>query len=146
MVCQRATCSPSSPEKALGQRVEGGLLLTPEEVLFCHWYRHLPLPADGWFPTSLKDDTALLRRTIALDVLRNGGERVVPVVHLASRYDNLPPQRGRFVGNDKRHGLLIQATRKSGFNGRMTRLTGTNWGVGYRTCTTVDTCRVVRDR
>ena len=78
-------------KSALGQRVEGGLLLTPEEVLFCHWYRHLPLPADGWFPTSLKDDTALLRRTIAFDVLRNGGERVVPVVHLASRYDNLPP-------------------------------------------------------
>ena len=77
-------------KSALGLRVDGGLLLTPEEVLFCHWYRHLPLPADGWFPASLKDDTALLRRTIALDVLRNGGERVVPVVHLASRYDNLP--------------------------------------------------------
>ena len=77
-------------KSALGQRVEGGLLLTPEEVLFCHWYRHLPLPDDYWFAVSLKEDTSLLRRTIALDVLRNGGERVVPVTHLASRYDDLP--------------------------------------------------------
>ena len=78
-------------KSALGQRVEGGLLLTPEEVLFCHWYRHLPLPkTDGWFEASLKQDTTLLRRTIALDVLRNGGERVVPAQHLAGRYEQLP--------------------------------------------------------
>ena len=57
-------------KSALGRRVEGGLVLTPEEVLFCHWYRHLPLPGgDPWFEFSLKQDNSLLRRTIALDVL-----------------------------------------------------------------------------
>ena len=78
-------------KSALGRRVEGGLVLTPEEVLFCHWYRHLPLPGgDPWFEFSLKQDNSLLRRTIALDVLRNGGERVVPVDHLGSRFTSLP--------------------------------------------------------
>ena len=78
-------------KSALGRRVEGGLVLTPEEVLFCHWYRHLPLPGgDPWFELSLKQDNSLLRRTIALDGLRNGGERVVPVEHLGSRFASLP--------------------------------------------------------
>lgn len=78
-------------KSALGRRVEGGLVLTPEEVLFCHWYRHLPLPEGGdWFEMSLKQDTSLMRRTIALDVLRNGGERVVPVVHLNARFPPMP--------------------------------------------------------
>ena len=78
-------------KSALGRRTEGGLLLTPEEVLFCHWYRHLPLPeGNSWFGASLSQDTTLLRRTIALDVLRNGGERVVPAVHLGTRFDSLP--------------------------------------------------------
>ena len=78
-------------KSALGRRVEGGIVLTPEEVLFCHWYRHFPLPdGDQWFEDSLKQDTSLLRRTIALDVLRNGGERVVPVEHLVSRFGSFP--------------------------------------------------------
>ena len=78
-------------KSALGQRVEGGILLTPEEVLFCHWYRHVPLPNDGdWFSEQLGKDGTLLRRIIAMDVLRNGGERVIPVKHLAARFDPFP--------------------------------------------------------
>ena len=37
-------------KSALGQATEGGILLTPEEVMFCHWYRHVPLPGGpAWF-------------------------------------------------------------------------------------------------
>jgi hypothetical protein len=65
--------------------------LTAEEVLFCHWYRHVPLPTDGdWFSDQLSNDGTLLRRIIAMDVLRNGGERVIPVKHLSSRFDPFP--------------------------------------------------------
>ena len=78
-------------KSALGQRIKGGILLTPEEVMFCHWYRHVPLP-DGqdWFEDRLRDNEEVAKRTIALDVLRNGGERVVPAVHLQERFPNLP--------------------------------------------------------
>ena len=59
--------------------------------MFCHWYRHVPLP-DGpdWFEDQLVADDEVAKRTIALDVLRNGGERVVPVVHLTERFPSLP--------------------------------------------------------
>ena len=78
-------------KSALGRRVEGGIVLTAEEVLFCHWYRHLPLPSEeAWFSSTLKNDTNLIRRAIALDVLRNGGERVVPVVNLVDRFGPFP--------------------------------------------------------
>ncbi len=59
--------------------------------MFCHWYRHVPLPnGTRWFDEQLADDPSLIQRTIALDVLRNGGERVVPVVHLEKRFGPLP--------------------------------------------------------
>lgn len=78
-------------KSALGQPTEGGILLTPEEVMFCHWYRHVPLP-DGpdWFEDQLVADDEVAKRTIALDVLRNGGERVVPAAHLTERFPSLP--------------------------------------------------------
>ena len=74
-------------KSALGRRTEGGVLLSPEEVMFCHWYRHVPLPnGTRWFDEQLADDPSLIQRTIALDVLRNGGERVVPVVQLILKF------------------------------------------------------------
>ncbi len=78
-------------KSALGQRTKGGILLSPEEVMFCHWYRHVPLPGgSSWFEDQLLQSEELAKRTIALDVLRNGGERVVPVVHLRERFPALP--------------------------------------------------------
>ena len=78
-------------KSALGRRTDGGILLTAEEVMFCHWYRHVPLPSGTpWFDEQLAVDPNLIQRTIALDVLRNGGERVVPVVHLEQRFGALP--------------------------------------------------------
>ncbi len=78
-------------KSGLGKRTKQGILLTAEEVLFCHWYRHVPLPSDhGWFGAQLHHDGTLLRRIIGMDVLRNGGERVIPVAHLAERFEPFP--------------------------------------------------------
>lgn len=77
-------------KSALGHRVDDGILLTPEEVMFCHWYRHVPLPGGtGWFDEQVKATPRLALATIALDVLRNGGELVVPAVHLQHRFPHL---------------------------------------------------------
>ena len=91
LVYSRAPFTTASPKSALGQATEGGILLTPEEVMFCHWYRHVPLPGGPeWFEQRLEKDEELAKRTIALDVLRNGGERVVPALHLQERFSSLP--------------------------------------------------------
>lgn len=72
---------------------DSGIHLTVEEVMYCHWYRHvpLPLPEVAWFEQRLREDPRAALRTIAMDVLRNGGERVVPVCHLKERFSNLHP-------------------------------------------------------
>ena len=79
-------------KSALGQTTsDGGVLLTPEEVMFCHWYRHVPLPSLDWFEQEVANDATVATRTIAMDVLRNGGERVVPAKHLQKRFPSLHP-------------------------------------------------------
>ena len=79
-------------KSALGKlSKDDGIVMTPAEVLFCHWYRHVPLPAalEGWFEGRVREDSGLALRVIAMDVLRNGGERVVPAVHLRERFPSL---------------------------------------------------------
>ena len=39
-------------KSALGKPVDGGIILTSEEVMFCHWHRHVPLE-DGWVDSQL---------------------------------------------------------------------------------------------
>ena len=34
-------------KSALGKPLDGGITLTDEEVMFCHWHRHVPLE-EGW--------------------------------------------------------------------------------------------------
>ena len=80
-------------KSALGVLSEGGgIVLTPEELMFCHWYRHVPLPRHDatWFGRELKHRSELALRCIAMDVLRNGGELVVPRVNLLTRFPTLP--------------------------------------------------------
>lgn len=70
---------------------DGGVFLTPEEIMFCHWYRHVPLPqGDGWVSEQMEHDSSFLSKSIAMDIMRNGGEIVVPSVHLRQRFPNLP--------------------------------------------------------
>ena len=80
-------------KSALGSRTkDGGILLTAEEVLFCHWYRHVPLSNSGsWLEQEMKVDSGLEAKVIAMDVLRNGGERVVPMKHLGDRFPSVSP-------------------------------------------------------
>lgn len=78
-------------KSAIGRPVsDGGVVMTVEEVMYCHWYRHVPLPSPDWFEQQVDTDTMVASRTIAMDVLRNGGERVVPVSHLTDRFESLP--------------------------------------------------------
>tara|TARA_B100000767_G_scaffold260395_1_gene271031 strand:+ start:2610 stop:3743 length:1134 start_codon:yes stop_codon:yes gene_type:complete len=73
-------------KSALGKTdSDGGIYLTPEEILFCHWHRHLPLPDDDWFSETLHTDPDLVARSIAFDVARSGGELVVPVKNILAK-------------------------------------------------------------
>ena len=79
-------------KSALGSPTsDGGILLTSEEVMFCHWYRHVPLPAPAefWFDDQVAHIPEIGMRTVAMDVLRNGGELVVPRQHLNQRFEDL---------------------------------------------------------
>ena len=63
------------------------IVLSPMEVLFCNWHRHLPLPAENWFENELKKDTDLLAKAVIFDTARSGGELIIPctnVPHLDS--------------------------------------------------------------
>jgi hypothetical protein len=64
-------------KSALGKPIEGGIILTDEEVMFCHWHRHIPLPEE-WVDERLKEDADFAHRAVAFDVVRNAGEKVVP--------------------------------------------------------------------
>ncbi len=64
-------------KSALGIICEGGILLTDEEVMFCHWHRHIPLQ-DDFVDNRLEEDPDFAHRCVAFDVARSGGEKVVP--------------------------------------------------------------------
>ena len=53
---------------------DGNLVLSSEEVLFCHWNRHVSLPSEAWLEEELEGDPNLLQRAVILDVARSGGK------------------------------------------------------------------------
>ena len=61
---------------------DGGILLVSEEVLFCHWHRHMPLPEESWFSEQLEKDSQHIARAVVFDVARSGGELIIPRDHL----------------------------------------------------------------
>ena len=65
-------------KSALGQPVDGGIILTEEEVMFCHWHRHVPL-ADNWVEERISKDPNFPYKSVAYDVVRSAGEKVVPI-------------------------------------------------------------------
>lgn len=65
-------------KSAIGKPIDGGIVLTDEEAMFCHWHRHVPLP-DGWVDERLEEDPNFAHKSVAFDVVRNAGEKVVPV-------------------------------------------------------------------
>ena len=73
-------------KSAIGRtETEGGIYLTSEEILFCHWHRHVPLPSEDWFAQSVESDPDLVARAVAFDVARSGGELIVPVANLSKK-------------------------------------------------------------
>ena len=74
-------------KSAIGHLVEEGNLLTPEEVLFCHWHRHLPIPNDKWLDTILTKDEFLLHKASALNRIREPGDVLVLVENTNLNYD-----------------------------------------------------------
>ncbi len=64
-------------KSALGKPIDGGIILTDEEVMFCHWHRHIPLD-EGWVDQRLKENPDFAYKAVAFDVVRNAGEKVVP--------------------------------------------------------------------
>ena len=65
-------------KSALGKPVDGGIILTSEEIMFCHWHRHVPLE-DGWVEEQLQLDPDFAHKAVAYDVVRSAGEKVVPI-------------------------------------------------------------------
>jgi len=64
-------------KSAIGFQMDEGTLLMPEEVLFCHWHRHLPLPNSNWLNDILSEDPFLLHRAAAMNTIREPGDLLV---------------------------------------------------------------------
>lgn len=79
-------------KSALGKSdSDGGCFITNEELLFCHWHRHVPLPSEDWFSLAIRDDPDLVARSVAFDVSRSGGELVVPIANIPTKRGFDPP-------------------------------------------------------
>ena len=56
-------------KSALGVPVEGGILVNEEELMFCHWHRHVPLPSN-WVEDRLSENQRFVHKAVAFDVVR----------------------------------------------------------------------------
>ena len=52
-------------KSALGRPVDGGIILTNEEVMFCHWHRHVPVDSD-WVENQLQKNQILLTKQLLM--------------------------------------------------------------------------------
>tara|TARA_Y100000766_G_scaffold283863_1_gene300692 strand:- start:20325 stop:21437 length:1113 start_codon:yes stop_codon:yes gene_type:complete len=62
------------------------ILLTAEEIMFCHWHRHVPLPHDTWFEEYVTNDPDFIARSIVFDTARSGGEILIPVENVSEKW------------------------------------------------------------
>mgnify|MGYP006154356453 CR=1 FL=1 len=60
--------------------------LTSEEILFCHWHRHVPLPSESWFRDSVSQDSDVIARCVVFDTARSGGEILIPVENIPLKW------------------------------------------------------------
>ncbi|MDA0716383.1 MAG: hypothetical protein O3A74_07490, partial [archaeon] len=60
------------------------------ELVFCFWYRHVPLPKSFNFEDLIEKHPSLSYEIVIYDVLRNGGNILVPQENLQSREFVLP--------------------------------------------------------
>ena len=65
-------------KSAIGKTLPNGVLsLSPAEVMFCHWHRHLPLPSDDWIEQQMELDENFMHIAAAHEAGRDGGEKIV---------------------------------------------------------------------
>ena len=98
-------------KSALGKPIEGGIVLTEEEVMFCHWHRHVPLE-QSWVDDRLAENPNFVYKSVAYDVVRSAGEKVVPIE--GDGYDGLvnhipvrAKQRQKLDGQQSRMILIL---------------------------------------
>ena len=60
--------------------------LTHEEILFCNWHRHVPLPSETWFQELVSSDPDIIARSIVFDTARSGGEILIPVENIPDKW------------------------------------------------------------
>lgn len=65
-------------KSALGTPVTDGILMSAEEVMFCHWHRHIPV-SEEWVGQRLVEDPDFAHRCVAFDIARSGGEKTIPI-------------------------------------------------------------------
>ena len=63
-------------KSAIGVPTTGGIKVNDEELLFCHWHRHIPLP-EGWLDEKLEKDADFVYQVVAYDTIRSSGEKLV---------------------------------------------------------------------
>lgn len=63
-------------KSAIGQPVTGGIVVSDEELMFCHWHRHIPLPRD-WIDEKLETNPNFVYQIVAYDTIRSSGDKLV---------------------------------------------------------------------
>ena len=80
-------------KSAFGRRCEDeGVLLTTVELIYCHWFRFIPLPepTNQWFAEQMETYPQLEAHLIAMELMRTGHDLCVPVEQLDQRFGDLP--------------------------------------------------------
>ena len=65
---------------------DGSIRLCNEEILFCHWHRHVPLPSKGWFENQVRHEPNIIARSIIFDTARSGGELLIPCENIPDKW------------------------------------------------------------
>ena len=63
-------------KSAIGVPTEGGIIINDEELMFCHWHRHLPLP-ENWLENKLNSEPDFVHQIVAYDTIRSSGDKLV---------------------------------------------------------------------
>lgn len=77
-------------KSGIGMFEQSKFTINHYELVFCFWYRHVPLPKSFHFENLIKEFPSLPYEIVIYDVLRNGGNILVPNENLMHREFVLP--------------------------------------------------------
>ena len=63
-------------KSAIGKPISDGIIVSDEELMFCHWHRHIPLP-EGWIDEKLESNPDFVYQVVAYDTIRSSGDKLV---------------------------------------------------------------------